>query len=1051
MKPISLRMTGFGPYGKTEIVDFSKFGGKGLYLITGNTGAGKTSIFDAITFALYGQASGTVRPSESFRSHFADKETPTEVELTFEHHGITYKVVRNPKYERPRKRGEGMTTENADATLNIPGKNAITKDIDVTAAITDILGLDHKQWCQIIMLAQGEFVKLLNAKSNERSEIFQKIFDTELYKRIQDELSAFAKISKATLSDIQRDITRDVGEFDCEDSAFAEELNELGTSGRSPHDKENTLRIMDGIISEDSTELASLSAKKADANKEASAVAGEKAVAQMLLEKFNALEKAKKTFGDLDSRKSDIELTREKADRHGKALIVREHDTAQQQISGLITEKLNKIADSTGKAKVLEDVLAEKDRARIALAESVEKLNPLKEQIARIDANIPKYSNHSENKEKLDAESKKLNDAIARYDAIFAMKEGKERNKQPFIDFIDSHLTVTKDYADAERKCDNVNTEHTDAKNLLANLNSYYGNTNTLSKKQKELQDLDVLRATASSELLNTENAYYSAKAGILAKDLDDGTPCPVCGSIHHPKKAVLPKGAPTDSDIDKLKCRKSKAEEDFNKASSACSAYEATLKAEESRIIGLLPKIHCDITDLNDRHLAVKSLESRVDTLSNEFDDLSGKCSELKALSEKYEQTGESLRTLDEEMKSLNGQLDALSPQIKNYDNAVASLKARVDEISKDLEFASEEEAVKTRNDLSRRVETEEKALKTLDGEIQKLKDEHLRETNTVNTLTDDVGSLEDQLTALREKFDLSLKENGFVDVDEYRSFICERQELESLNRSVSEFDSQYNNARTVLSGLTEELDGKELPDTDALLERERNVSALRSSVEGDIGLVRTRLTRNNGLRSHISKKYDEQVVAERDHIMRNSLAETAIGDIKGSVKKSFEQYVQSIYFDRVVSSANKRLDIMSTRRFVLERKKNTESIQSAFALDLEVRDNHCGKSRTVKSLSGGESFMASLSLALGLSDVIQSLAGGIRIETLFIDEGFGTLDEKTLNEAMKVLEQLAYGDTLVGIISHVGQLKDRITRQIIVTQDDMGKKGSSVRIVVD
>jgi exonuclease SbcC len=716
-----------------------------------------------------------------------------------------------------------------------------------------------------------------------------------------------------------------------------------------------------------------------------------------------------------------------------------------------LKDKTAKKAVSDQAVIVLTDDLSKKKETLGTWQEEQKKLDPLKQKVSRIESGIQNYSGHSLSKARLESESVKLNVSDSEYNGLFERKNLKNDSKKPYIEFVNSHPNVKTDHQDVLQKLDVIRKEHDRAKVLVKDVAAYFNGLRKLEKTRVGRIDANSRRSDASRALTEAENAYYSAQAGILAGKLEAGSPCPVCGSVHHPNKAVLPDDAPTEDELNALRSRKTESEEYLTTVSSSYSALEAESRANANRILELLNEVHCDLENINDENDTTATLEKRISDLTNEFGALSSRSSELDALCKEYDRNSTALVELDNEVNTISERLEVLYPLITSGRETVGSLRAKVEELSKNLEYPSEEEALRAMAESSAEIKKITEGLEKATSEYNSAESALSNEKRASADLSKDIETITAETEDRRAVFDLSIKENGFADENEYRSALAEKDVLEPLRKEVTEFDNSYRDANTTAANLSKELEGKERPDLDDILKKEAEALKLKNTVDTDLAVVHARLERNKTLRAKISSRFADLDSAEKEYSEIKILSDTANGQLTGKTKIAFEQYVQRTYFDRVVSSANRRLDIMSNGRFALLRKKDADNLRSSFALDLEVLDNHSGKSRTVRSLSGGESFKASLSLALGLSDVIQSIAGGIKIETLFIDEGFGTLDAESLNQAVSVLTQLTDGDTLVGIISHVDQLKERINRKIIVTHDDVGRSGSTVRIEVD
>lgn len=921
MRPVKLTMSAFGPYSGRTVIDFSKLGENGLYLITGDTGAGKTTIFDAITFALYGKPSGTNRDENMFRSKYALPETPTEVELNFIYGGNTYTVRRNPNYERPKTRGEGVTVEKANAELTLPDGKVLTKLSDVNSAIIDIMGLDRDQFAQIAMIAQGDFLKLLLSKTEDRIQILQKIFRTQNYHVLQERL-------KEENSKIKRD-------------------HDLISAGISQY--------TGGIDVADDNVL------KIDAD---SAKAGRKSVAETL-ELISALIS--------QDEEADLKTAEEKES----------YRVENEKITGRLSEAQTyetserSLAENTAKLETenscLESLRAALKKAEDRMTESRDAAN----RIAELNALLPDYSELDEKQEKAAGLTEKIrNDTELRDSRI----TDNEKLKDSISDLENEQKSLENSGAEKEKLTASKDRMTEDKKKYLEIQSSLTDYENAVADKKHAQDTYGILSGDYESKKDTYDRmhkSYLDDIAGILSEGLTEGTPCPVCGSVSHPSPAVKSAEAPTKSALDKaekeMKLAQKAQESASAEAGKAVAAADEKKNAIERSVAGIPG---CD-----------------------EFSEIEGRISDL--------------------LKDKDVQLTEVCSAIAAVDKNI-SRKAELDRDIPGMKKKREENDSYI-NDLSNIITASEKELEGICGRISALKDK-LK-----------FGSAEAAKSEI-VRLELLKKE-----IDEAR---------DKAEKAVNECENRISGLKSAIEEANRLLSGKKDIDVEADRIRKKELEDRLKALDSEIRTVAVRLETNRNIRTKILERSAQLESVDSKLKLIGALSGTANGNLTGRERIMLETYIQMTYFDRVIARANTRLLTMSGGQYELKRCSEAENNKSQSGLGLNVVDHYNGSERSVKTLSGGESFKASLCLALGLADEIQSSAGGIRLESMFVDEGFGSLDEESLQQAMKALSDLSEGNRLVGIISHVAELKDRIDTQIVVTKDKSG--GSRVEIVV-
>ena len=930
MRPLTLTVSAFGPYAAETTLDFTRLGRGGLYLITGDTGAGKTTIFDAITYALYDRSSGDVRDGAMLRSKYAKPGEKTYVELTFEVNGRQYTVRRNPEYQRPKTRGEGFTTEKADALLTYAdGRPPVTRSREVNSAVIDIIGLDYSQFSQIAMIAQGQFTRLLNASTDDRRAIFCRLFSTARYQSLQKALSD-------------------------ENSRLAAEC------------AEQTVRIgqvLSGVSWADDDSEAEGLPVQLDANAEPSTVC---AALDALIERQAAAlgtasagrEAAQSALDGVQAR-----LTRaETAERLQKDLA--EKRATRERLAPLCAAAMAENARHDGDGAVLDGLTAQIEQAKAGLA-ACDKLDALCADAAQAGSRGHLEAAKAKRRR---SEAEALARAIEAAEAELAALESVEAQGVAL-----------------EARAQQLAQREKALKALVASLNESLRRSRAMHTAQEDYRAASSSDAAARAKRDSLERAFLDAQAGLLAGSLVEGAPCPVCGSTHHPARAVLPHSAPTQEQVEEAKRA---AEEAGRKAQEAAAASAtATTAAEEGRVT-----LRRDAEALMPERFSAGvalTYELLKNAITQEKSRLADDKTALESARKKNEADRRRCAELTQERDKKTAERTACEAQAAEAEKAAAeaaatarTLEAQIAEQRASLPFAQRSEA--------------QTALDTLTAQRETLR------------------SAQDAARAAAAK----------------------------AERELAAAEAAEATARQAVESLGDEAGADDLA---ALAARQTALQAERDAHAAAEKALTAQLTPNRRAAEGYRALADERTALEARRQWVEALANTASGNLTGRQKIKLETYIQTRYLDRILVHANTRLMQMTAGQYELER-IGAENQRSQSGLDLGVVDHYNGTRRSVKTLSGGESFKASL--ALGLSDEVQRAAGGIRLDALFLDEGFGSLDEESLEQALRVLAGLTEGDRLVGIISHVSALKERIDRQIVVRKAHTG--GSSAEIVV-
>ena len=872
MKPLSLTMSAFGPYAGVTQLDFGKLGSEGVFLITGDTGAGKTTIFDAISFALYGEASGGAerRAARSFRSDYAAAEAETYVEFFFEHRGREYRIKRAPEYERRKLRGEGTTKQAAYAEFECAETGELITRIDaINARVGELTGLSRSQFAQTVMIAQGDFLKILNAKSEDRKRLFQKLFDTEVFAGIQQRLKdmngecaqaveRINALSEAELARLKDDM----------DFARAKELRELRTDVRR-------MDKLPGLLEE------RLHARRERLDAAMTAAAqGEQRAALLSAQ----LAEARHTNRELDERDK----------------LVRE------------LEKMNASGEATAAQE--EKLTHARCAARLAGAEAL----------------LKKWTAESaENAAQLSAAEQALKKSAAAQEEWAARRASAEKE-----------LEGAESLKDGLRRM---------AEAIPLLMNAAAGAAALEAQREAAKLCLEESRRR-DAEYTAVKERFYASQAGLLAAELKEGQPCPVCGATEHPAPARPAYEPATKEQLERADGERRRAEARVHAAAAEAAKRQAELESAKGR------------------------LEALGFTGGESAQELEGECARTRAEIQRREAAAKRARA---ESEAALAALSRAKAALENAEKRHADIEAALE--AQQAEFAA-------------------------------------------------------GLSAL-----------GFAGAEEYERAKMPARDMDALDAQLRARRERLRSLTDRLEALTEKLAGAERAELEAL-EAEAAAAQRASRAAGEAAAaMKSAAAADEEAIARIRELSARRAEAQRRWAVVKEVYDTVSGQVSRRVKISFETYVQQYYFKQVIAAANKRLTVLTDGMFVLRVKEEARNMRSQAGLDLDVLDRSTGLWRDVSTLSGGESFMASLALALGLADTVQSRSGGVRLDAMFIDEGFGTLDENSLRQAMELLTRLAGGRRLVGVISHMAELKERIDKKVVVTKS---AAGSALRI---
>ena len=944
MKPLKLVISAFGPYLDRTVIDFSDLGSSGLYLVTGDTGAGKSTIFEAICYALYVETvSGSDRNAQMLRNNSASDEIETFIELDFTANGKNYHVFRSPKYElnklkRTRKKTGNELSDISEKHSEHGNKFELrcldegitySKENDGAEKIKEIMGIGKDNFKKISMIAQGEFMSVIREKTDGREKILNSVFNTQNYGKLTEKLKEYKNTAKSETDTLSAEINSAVTLISCDSSSqYSAQLEQIQRTGFLSAEETDTITsLLNNLIDEDRSRESEIKKQlkenrqkneqnegcltKAAMRQKYEKELSEKKAAEALCEKKLPeieikCQSMKDNSAKADQLKAQAEIIRSKLSDYDKS------DAVSAAIQQLVKEKINT-------EKVLQKKKLKKEQTDRLIKENTETLLSLE--------------NIEEQKAQADKE----------YDAI--VEKGTRLR------------TLQNKY----RKLDVLKINYEKEKNSYADASLNYQNART------------------SYEHLN--RAFLDDQAGILAQTLQPDCPCPVCGSVDHPSPANTSAKAPTKTQVSTAKKKADDLSEQMHQTAQSAAAAKTAAQTAADEIIEKIKEVFGadisykelpDFCSRTEQHM--QKAETIVKTLNQKRSEIKRKLELKSDLRNDTERLRKESEKYASDITELTAVLAAKTEQIK-------ANKSTLTELTESLRFRSRTDAVKQ-----------------------------------IDQLNSDAKSLTDAYEAAKKELN-DLKNN----------ISMTKSAEEVLNKQISEIEHNDITALTEMK--------KQLKEADQKL-----------TAEGEI--IATRKSNNLTSLSVLTEKGSRYAKAVEHFRRCEDLYNTASGNLTNREKIKLDSYILSAYFDRVVLRANNRMALMTDGRYSLVRSDKSADKRKNAGLDLNIIDNENGRERSVNTLSGGESFMAALALSLGLSDEIQSESGGIRLETMFIDEGFGSLDDKALDKAVEALTELGSGDCLIGIISHVGRLKEMINKRIVITRDNLNNTVAKVEI---
>ncbi|WP_034550925.1 AAA family ATPase [Carnobacterium funditum] len=1013
MRPLKLILNAFGPYKGEVEIDFTQFNQKTLFLVSGPTGAGKTTIFDAIAYALYDEASGTSREKDSFKSQFATDDDLCYVELEFELAGKQYYIKRSPAQMGP---GKHRIKKYSPEVEFIHGKNVTTKINEANQEIKELLSLSYEQFKQIVMLPQGEFKKMLESNSADKEKIFRNIFQTDTIKAFQSSLKEEARRLRLEVEQSDKTMEKFIGIIDPQENHLLAEAIELMDIKQLLIELEDSLSIYRKNIQNYTNEMERFR-KKMQQNQER-------------IKDLTELEQLEQVKHELTDLKEEMDAKRKKIEMNEKAQKLVVYKAEQEK--ALVDKEALQQSVETEKNALSKTAIAwieNKNEATIAeknyllLPEKREKINELKQEERNIKAVEVKESKITT----LKVANQELQIEIEEQTAkLIEQRNQLDENKQLSAEIYQARIKLVKKQTDAYELKEKI-TELTTRQNSLRDL------VQILEQKNKQVILFNKLETDYQESEKNYQQqqlAYNRNIAGVLANELKKDTACPVCGSLDHPVPAILSEDVGSKEQLEAVEGEKNQKYNNYTVASSEMGYLNEHIK-EYERLFNVRSNEAEEL--LEQLLLELKMGTTRKTELNDEI-------KRLEQVVRREESVKQQIENTQKQEKKVESAIQELRSTSQNNDNRIEEIKKEIKDAISQLtynELKEVQENLQLLIDETQKIENIYKKNQDKKVELEKLEEQYKTRIGSFET------QLENSTTryeAAAIEFETKLKEAEFD--GRFEDYVLEEKQVQELTTEVFDYDQKlwvnqanYAKQKEKVAAIK---DGQSIEDYHLENQQKENERiVINKKYEELIGTVKKYETAN----TEIKHQYEAKQIQLEKYRLYSELAELANGS-KETDYISFERFVLAIYFEEIILAANLRFTQMTNNRYSLLRREEKVKGTGAKGLDLDVFDNYTGKTRSVRTLSGGEGFKASLALALGLSDVIQNHSGGVSVDTLFIDEGFGTLDSDSLDSAIETLYELNQRGRLVGIISHVEELKMRIPVHIEVTKTTEGSQ---------
>lgn len=1016
MRPLQLTINAFGPYSGKVSLDFTSFQDSSIFLVSGPTGAGKTTIFDALAYALFAEASGDSRDKDMFKSQFASDTDLCYVELEFELNGQTYYIKRIPKQKGPGKTGKAVNRKSEVEFHHPYGQT--TKIKEANEEIEELIGITYDQFQQIVMLPQGQFKKMLESDSGDKEKVFRNIFKT-------DSLEAFQKELKEKYSDLRK-------KFEKFENSLDQAFKRIDINGSQKLEKaieqfetSQILSELNQIIVSDEKEFATL-------DKESIRLQEEKTTFGRIIETLEKKDRLTNELNVLKENQPVIDAYSEQLQAHEQAQklfdLKRQLDNTEKDLfkeEKTLKEDQKNLKDLK---KQLKETAAEVQRAETKVSELPDKrkcLTDLNNELQVFDRLTQVETKQNALKKIIKEKKESIESNQSKENKLLEDKKIMEENLEKVEQWQKEKETTVEQIYETDKQLD---TE----KQGLSQVVKMKEHHEALLKNQQAMKVAEEEYNQANHEYEEAKSSYYSDLAGVLATGLEENDPCPVCGSIHHPNAAGRMTENITKEKYDRLFDRATEKHREYTQATAKFEQNAESLKAQ-------LSEFGMKAAYLSEE---IRKQEELVEQYESSSKGLKEVRNQLETDLAKEKEWQEDLNQISEEIQTTVKNINAARVEIEQNQKQVEELAEERETESNKLQFDSKDEVTKTIDDVMKVIEEIEKNQKSSQARLNKLNNEKASLDQSIEMTKQQIKTLSERKESQEETFKEKLHKSDLS--KDFQDNILEEAVKEDYKNKVDEHQNALIGKQAQLSDQNDYLktiDG--LKSLEYYKKSEKETKEQLPAIQKKRDDVLNRLRQNQQAYREIEDYQKQSKEIEQEVHTYAELSNYANGT-KETDYISFERYVLGIYFEEILQAANVRFALMTNNRYLLERKIDKSKGAGPQGLDINVFDHYTGKERNVNTLSGGETFKASLSLALGLSDVIQNQNGGVSVDTLFIDEGFGTLDSDSLDSAIQTLLDLNKNGRLIGIISHVEELKTRISSHIMVEKTHIGSKAT-------
>ncbi|MGX7243501.1 AAA family ATPase [Enterococcus quebecensis] len=1039
MKPLTLTLKNFGPY-IDETIDFNKFEESSLFLISGKTGSGKTTIFDGMSYALFGESSGKLRQGKEMRSTFADPSEATEVHLAFSHGDHIYEITRKPEQELYKKRGDGTRTQSAKISLIVKdhsGKELreYTKRREVDAFIQELLHLDATQFAQIVLLPQGEFRTFLIANSNDKEKVLRNLFGTQLYQTLNEQLKMQLKTVNKGIEATQQTIKAKLDQLYWQEQPVDElSIDELLAL------LEQQQKLMQ---KQQVTEKAELSAlQDAKQKKEV-----EKFGLEELINDFTKQSELNRQKEELDLATEMIENLRVEEQQ---LQWVKNHQGLLETIdekSKLIVTYDQELQMNQIEQEEHQQLIRQWENEQQKNIEEAESISKLKEKVTQLQFQLPLYAEKDKVKVTIEKNQSDLEVCTLQLVEIKAKQEEAEQTYQKELIVIERQTKIEKEQLELERHQDQWFTflENWEQKQRLNSKRMTI--KQQLTDREVELEQAQVEKEILYKQVEIKKSEWAKMQISRLSLFLVDGEACPVCGALEHPNKKEHQEFSLEE--IQLIENQLNKAEQMVQKQ----EAVVAKIQAQITQIMDTEQELQEELT-IQDKKVGAlfeKLQKKQVVTLTEPFtsegielvsDDFKERTAEIELELERIESAKHKIIELEKIVKEQKNNVTEKEQILSEKHQELVANQTKIKTITEQLgdDNRSLDDVTTTKEQFEQEIAQWEICKQEIDERLAKLKENQLLLKNSEEHLSKEKATNLTEKNALEQKFTVLLKESNFgLDEKIVRDLLREVPRLEAIKEELTTFDKKKDQLIFQLNELKQKLEHKEQPEITVLLDEIESLKVLIQAKEATYYQHQEKIQANENIQKQVKELIASVEHQWEDITALHQLTATVNGD--NPRKTSLERYVLQTYLEKVLNVANQRLDLLTNNRYQFELNQDSGSYKNQTGLEINVYDDNAGSSRSAHTLSGGESFIAALALALSLAEVIQEQAGGVLIEALFIDEGFGSLDEEALEMAMEALETIENEGRMIGIISHVNELKARIPQQLQIKTNGNGQ----------